>query len=326
MVPALCNLIRITPIRAGSTGFCATGYVPQISGKDSDGKDKNPAPAFEATPDNHWGLWVMGSGQSVSVGNDDANATGYAIEDGSFTFGLDYRLLHNLAFGVYGGYNTGTATLVDGGEMRMSGGDVGGYATWFWRGFYVDASGGGAWNNYKTDRVALLGDALGSTNGTEYNALGALGYDWHVGCFNVGPRATIQYVDVSIDEFTETGSLAPLEIQDQDVDSLQSTVGVRATYDIHGAKPGVLVRPELDVAWLHEYNDKAYPIDSRLASGAGDVFTVWGPTVGRDAAQVRAGLNMQLATWLSVYVYYDGLLGRGNYDNNGGSGGFTLSF
>lgn len=88
----------------------------------------------------------------------------------------------------------------------------------------------------------------------------------------------------------------------------------------------MIIRPEVRAAWLHEYNDQAYPIDARLASGAGDIFTVFGPTVGRDAALIRAGASAQLSAACAIYVYYDGVLGRGNYDSNGASGGFSVSF
>jgi outer membrane autotransporter protein len=102
-------------------------------------------------------------------------------------------------------------------------------------------------------------------------------------------------------------------------------VGLRASYDIKGDH-GAIVRPEVRASWLHEYGDKAYPFDSRLASGAGDVFTVWGPTIGRDAAVVGAGITVQCSATLSIYAAYDGVFGRSNYNNSGASGGFRLSF
>ncbi len=321
---------RMDDIRAGSTGFCSSVAMempaPSYS-KESDGKEvlnKNPVPAFVPTPENRWGIWATGSGQFVNVGGDDDNATGYDLSNGNFTVGIDYRLLHNLAFGIYGGYDAGVANLVNDGRITTNGGNVGGFATWSWDRFYVDVSGGGTWNNYKTRRTALLGDAVGSTKGSQYNVLGALGYDWHFGCWNIGPRATFQYTDVTIDQFRERGSLAPLNFPDQNEDSLQSTVGVRASYDLHPSKT-VIIRPELNVAWLHEYNDRAYPIDAGFIGCPGG-FTVYGPNVGRDGAQVRAGASAQLNPAFAIYVYYDGLLGRGNYSNNGASGGFTWSF
>ena len=326
------NLIqRMDDIRAGSNGFCAVGYAPQVISqgysKEFDGKtvvDKNPAPAFVQAPENRWGIFVTGSGEYVKVGDEDENAPGYKITNGAVILGLDYRLSHNFAVGIYGGYETGHATLFGDGRLTMEGGNAGAFATYFNDGFYLDVAGGGGWNSYDIRRTALMGDARGKTDGNEVNVLGAIGYDWKVRCLNIGPTASVQYTDVNIDQYTETGSLVPLEIQDQNEDSLRSTVGVRASYDIKAGS--VIFRPEARAAWLHEYYDQAYPIDARLVSGGGGILTAFGPTVGRDAAQIRAGASAQLSRTFAVYVYYDGIVGRSNYNSNGASGGFSFSF
>src|ERR1700720_1112778 len=115
---------RMDDIRAGSNGFCAAGYAPQVISqgysKDSNGKavlDKNPAPAFVPAPENRWGIFVTGKGDYVNVGNEDDNAHGYQIVDGGVILGVDYRLLQNLALGIYGGYETAHADLVDNGRV-----------------------------------------------------------------------------------------------------------------------------------------------------------------------------------------------------------------
>jgi len=326
------NLIqRMDDIRAGSNGFCAAGYAPQVIGqtysKDFDGKaslDKNPAPAFAQAPENRWGIFVTGSGEYVKVADEDDNASGYKITNGAVILGVDYRLSHNFAVGIYGGYEGARATLFDNGRLTMEGGNVGAFATYFCNRFYVDVAGGAGWNSYDIRRTALSGDARGSTNGTEVSALGAIGYDWKFGCLNIGPTASAQYTNVNIDQYTETGSLLPLQIQNQNEDSLRSTVGLRASYDIKAGS--VIFRPEARAAWLHEYYDQAYPIDARLVSGGGGILTAFGPTVGRDAAQIRAGVSAQLSRAFAVYVYYDGIVGRSNYNSNGASGGFSFSF
>ena len=88
----------------------------------------------------------------------------------------------------------------------------------------------------------------------------------------------------------------------------------------------MIFRPEVRAGWLHEFHDEAYPIDARLASGGGGILTAFGPTVGLDAAQIGAGISAQLSRAFAVYVYYDGIVGRSNYNSNGASGGFSFSF
>ena len=152
----------------------------------------------------------------------------------------------------------------------------------------------------------------------------AYGGDWHFGCLLIGTWSSLQYTDINIDGFTETGSLAPLHIEDQDDHSLRSTTGLRFAYDFKAGR--TIVRPEVRAAYQHEYGDRAYPIDASFASGAGDVFTVHGPAVGRDSALVDAGVAVQLSNRCSIYAYYDGVLGRSNYENHAVSGGVRFGF
>ncbi len=329
---------RMDDIRAGSNGFCANGFVPQVSGKDyskdSDGKaslpDKSTRDVYTPAPDNRWGVFVTGTGDFVNVGNDDLNARGYDITTGDFTVGADYRLCDHFALGVDAGYSRSTADLVGDGRVDVDGGKVGAYATVFGKGlfgstFYVDGGVGGGWNSYDTRRTGLQDEAVrGSTGGSEFNAFIAYGSDWTFGCFNIGTWSTVQYTNVGIDRFTETGSLAPLIIENQDENSFRATTGLHASYDIKAGH--AIFRPELRAAWQHEYCDQAYQIDSQLASGAGGIFRVRGPDIGRDAALVGAGVNMQWNNRFSTYVYYDGVIGRSNYDSNAVSGGLRVDF
>jgi outer membrane autotransporter protein len=335
---------RMDDIRAGANGFCANGFAPQTVGKNySGGKgaaisdknvaipEKNVTPALTPCPENHWGVFVTGSGDFVKVGDDDFNARGYDITTGDFTLGVDYRVGEHFAIGIDGGYSSSDADLVDRGRVEVDGGKIGGYATAFGKGFFgskihIDLAGSGGWNSYDTRRTGLEDITVrGNTNGSELNALIAYGADWTFGCFNIGTWSTLQYTNVGIDRFTEEGFLAPLEIQDQDEDSFRGTSGIRASYDIKGGRC-TIIRPEIRAAWQHEYNDRAYPIDARFASGAGEVFRVHGPTIGRDAALVGGGLSVQWSSRVSTYVYYDGVLGRSNYDNNAVSGGLRVAF
>jgi outer membrane autotransporter protein len=292
--------------------------------------DKNQAPAFVPSPENRWGVFVTGSGDFVNVGSDDENAHGYDITTGNVTVGADYRVCDHFAIGIDGGYAGSTADLVDSGRVEVDGGKAGAFATVygykiFGSVIHVDGAVGGGWNSYDTRRTGLEDLTVrGSTNGSEFNALLAYGADWRFGCLDIGTWSTLQYTNVSIDSFTETGSLAPLHIQDQDEDSFRGSTGIRVAYDIKAGH--AIVRPEVRAAWQHEYEDRAYPIEASLASGAGDTFTVHGPKIGRDSALVDAGLAVQWSRCCAVYVYYDGVLGRSNYINNAVSGGFRLSF
>jgi outer membrane autotransporter protein len=79
------------------------------------------------------------------------------------------------------------------------------------------------------------------------------------------------------------------------------------------------------MAWQHEYGDNAFGIDSSFANG-GDLFTVTGAEIGRDSLLVGAGVSVLFNARMAAYLYYDGELGRSNYDTNNVSGGFRMAF
>src|SRR6202043_1134996 len=115
------------------------------------------------------------------------------------------------------------------------------------------------------------------------------------------------------DGFTESGSLAPLIINDQHVDSIRTAFGMKASYDWKVGN--VLIRPELRAAWQHEYGNSAYSIVASFANGAGTSFTVSSPRIGRDSLLPGAGVAVLLSDRISTSIYYDGELGRTNYQS-----------
>jgi outer membrane autotransporter protein len=88
----------------------------------------------------------------------------------------------------------------------------------------------------------------------------------------------------------------------------------------------VIIRPELRAAWQHEYGRTSAALTSSFADGAGDPFTTRGPQLGRDSALIGAGFAVQFNDRVTTYLYYDGQLGRENFESNAVMGGVRLSF
>jgi outer membrane autotransporter protein len=322
---------RMDDIRAGSRGFSASGFAingstPNFSGALSGptGPEGKSGPSvLQPTPENRWGVFVTGLGEFTNV-DSTSNAPGFDLTTGGLTLGVDYRVSSNFAIGLTGGYAHTNAELVDNGDLDVNGGKVGLYATAFGGGFYADAATIGGFDGYDTDRAALLGNAHGSTDGAEFTALVACGYDWKTGGLSIGPIANFQYTYVDFDGFTENGSLAPLKFNGQNADSIRTSVGLKTSYDWKVGS--VLVRPEIRAAWQHEFGDTEYSIVSSFANGAGSSFTVNGPAIGRDSLLIGAGAAVLLNDRVSVYAYYDGELARTNYSSNNVSAGVRVTF
>ena len=322
---------RLVDVHAGSTGFSSAGF--SISGGAASlgegfagvsGPEGKSGPAvFAPTPDNRWGVFVTGLGEFSNV-DSTPNAAGYDVNTGGVTFGVDYRLTPNFAIGLTGGYAHTSVGLDGGGNIDVNGGKLGLYATLFGNGFYLDTAATGGPSGYNTRRTALEGTASGNTDGADFNALIAVGYDWTKGNLSIGPTASFQYSYIGLNSFTETGSLAPLKFPDQNTESERSAFGAKASYQWKVSH--VTVIPQVSAAWQHEYGATAYSVVSSFATGAGKSFTVTGPDIGRDSILVGAGASVIWNERVSTYLYYDGEFARTNYLSNNVSGGVRISF
>jgi len=322
---------RLDDIRAGSHGFSSAGFTingsaPSFSEGLSGptGSEGKTGPSVSTPiPENRWGFFATGLGEFTDVSTADG-ARGFNFRTGGVTLGVDYRIGSNFAIGLTGGYAHTGVDLAGNGSIDVDGGTGGFYATAFGDGFYLDTAVTGGVSDYETHRTALLGTANGSTDSGTVNVLVAGGYDWTTGALTIGPIASFQYTYVGLNGFTETGSLAPLRFGDQSVDSIRTALGVKVSYDWKIG--GMLIRPELRASWQHEYSDSAYSIVASFANGAGNNFTVDGPSIGRDSLLIGAGVAVLWNDRISTYVYYDGELARTNYDSQSVSAGVRITF
>ena len=323
------NLQRhFADIRNGSptpsaAGMAVAGSGPSFSGSFAGPKGKPAKPAAPANED-RWGMFLTGSGEFTRVGS-TTNAAGFRLETAGVTGGIDYRVSDHFAIGLDFGYVGTTASLVNGGSIDTDGGRLGIYATYFNRNFHVDAAVNGGLNSYRTKRITPNNTvATASPNGSELNILFSTGYDWKIGKFTVGPTASYQYTNVRLDSFTEAGAFLPLAVLGQTTESSRTGFGLHATYDMQVGK--YLVRPEARLTWQHEYGTTAPSITSRFANIGGNPFTVTGPKIGRDSLLVGAGASIQWSPRCASYLYYDGEVGRTNYNSHSISGGFRFQF
>jgi outer membrane autotransporter protein len=335
----------------GYSGSFRTGVAGPTGNELRDG-GKEVKETKEIVPaENRWGAFLAGTGEWINVGDTD-NARGYDLASGGFTLGVDYKVTPNLAIGLAAGYTGTTADLTQGGRIYVNGGKIGLYGTFFQneqpaptmskdsskesskeapasapsiaKGFYADVAVFGGYNSYDTHRSALQGAARGDTDGGELNALFGAGYDFKLGGLTFGPTASFNYTYVGTNGFTESGSLAPLNIHGGDAESLRTAFGFKASYDLKAG--GVVIKPELRAAWQHEYGETAYALDSNFANGGGGTFTVNGPQLGRDSLLVGAGFAVLFNERTSAFVYYDGELARTNYQSTSVTGGVRLAF
>jgi len=318
---------RLDDVIAGSTGFVSNiTPTPPPTGKQvmtgKETKEVAPSP-LQPTPGNRWGVWVTGYGDFVNV-DDEGSAQGYNYTTGGMTVGVDYRVTDHFLVGLMGGY-AHTWTDLKPGNADVDTGWGGLYAGYFNKGLYVLGSIFGGGNSISTSRATVAGAfANSSTDSEEFSTFISAGYDFHCGHLTIGPTAALQYSYVNLDGFTETGSIAALNVNEDSEESLRTDLGFRAWYIFQVGQIGV--RPFVRAAWDHEYKESALPVTASLVDIPGTPVTVFGPSLGHDSAVVDAGVSVAWTPTISTYVSYDGQLGRGGYDSNGVSGGIRISF
>ena len=324
---------RLEEIRDSSVEEVATESAPQSDGKtmfdDKDGKHMiapetgRTREVAKMAPQHRWGFYLNGGAQAVEI-DSDGRAAGSDFNTGSANLGVDYLLTDHIVIGATVGYSRINSDGSNGSEVTGDGAHGSLYASWFDRGFYVNGIVGGGYTSYDTERQGLGGTARGNTEGSHYTALIGTGYEHRIGGFTFGPIAALQYTTVSLDGFTEEGSLAPLRISDQTENSLQSRLGLRASYAWKIGK--VVVTPEVRAQWQHEFQDTSRGISAGFAKDSNTAFTVRGPEIGRDSLLLEAGASVQWSPRVSTSVYYTGDLGAENYSSHSVNAGVRVSF
>jgi len=284
------------------------GKNPRWEGKNPIGGEDEWLPEeVELAEDDRWGFFITGSGDSTS---------GYDNYDGSSigtTVGVDYWLNENLVVGVSVGYSHSESDLIHGSEIEADGGKAALYGMYQNGGFFTEGLIGGGYNSYDITRTAFLGDAKGDTHGTQFDAYAGMGYDLAWRGWTITPMASLLYTRVGIDGYDEVGSLLPLIIDSQHASSLRSRVGPRIAYTSRLGR--ARVTPSFSAQWQHEFMDDQLPFDARFANDPGNVFTVYGPQVGRDSLLLTAALNVAWKNY-AAYVAYQADLGRENYESH----------
>ncbi|MDX6766642.1 MAG: autotransporter domain-containing protein [Candidatus Methylacidiphilales bacterium] len=276
--------------------------------------------------DKRLGFFVSGQGVFGDV-DGDGNGDQYDFTTGGMIVGSDYRLTPSTAIGLYAGYQGSTSQTSTDSETKSDSAKFGAYGSWWHeKGSWLSANIGGGVHGYDSERVSVGGIASGTTGGREINAQLAFGHDFKAGKnkeWTFGPEADVAYTRIWIDGFTESGSLAPLAIEDQEADSLRTTLAWKVSYDWQIEK--LTLRPYGRLGWQHEFMDDQQGIGARFAGGGGSVFTVQSPDVARDSIVAGAGLQILFSETISAWMGYNAEANQ-DYEVHSVNGSFSVRF
>lgn len=188
-------------------------------------------------------------------------------------------------------------------------------------------------NDYSgTRQIAFPGVSrlAGSTGGGQsYSASLRTGYDIAAGNVTITPMASLQYSNIHVDGYHETGAGdINLRVNAQAYDFLQSGLGVRIERE-YTADFGAVV-PELHAKWLHELNNPVLKQTASFTAAGSSSFTTPGLTGPADTLDAGVGLTLYsctcgLRSW-SVEAGYDYFRGSNNYQAHQGMIKLTAHF
>jgi len=268
--------------------------------------------------DRGWAAWVQPVGRIGSVDKGE-NGIGFDSQSYGSIQGLEARV-NNWVVGASFGYvhdnlefdNIGSAA---GNETDVDNYNLSGYFGYQGGPLFFNGSLGYTWQSSESERNIALGSTTNSTNisrkatsetdGGAFSLGAELGYSLKpMGGFIIEPSVGLQYISVSRDGFTETGAGSlNLKVDDQDYDSIQSSLGVRV------AKPmkldsGVVLVPEARAAWVHELGDERADMTAAFASATANKFTVSGAESGSDSGILGVGVRAQLPSSFDLFADY----------------------
>jgi subtilase-type serine protease len=307
----------------------ASAYAPRVKHTSPIGVE--PAPL---APQRQWRMWMTGFGGSARWSGEIAPGTATATSSRwGGALGLDYQVNPDLLLGVTAGGSDSRFSVTN----RATSGTVQGFHT----GVYGMLKNGDSYasgsltfstfGNRTTRGIAGVGAteiANGSFQSSEWRARLEVGHDFHMDFARVTPFLAIEAAALSTDGFSEVSrtlagapGILGLTFASHTTQSLPLFAGVRLAQTYNFAS-GVKVTPSLSLAWVHEFRPQR-DISAVFATFPGIGFNVAGARPARDAAKVKAGLNVAMTDSVALYASFDGEF-SGVANSYGGRGGLLV--
>jgi len=316
------HLLAWNPIT--TPGVATDARNPVLAGVDmKDSKDMVTSKA----PEDRWSAFVNGNVilADISSSQDLAHAQ---YETGGVQLGADYRITDNITLGALFGYGHTDLDL----DQNGSKGKVDSYTPGIYAGFHE-----GGWygntlftyshNDYTESRVinigTLNGTAAGSPSGDQFLGNLTTGYEFKKGNWRFGPEVGVTYVNLTIDQFNESGTAA-LNINKQNDDSLRTRFGGRVSYSGNIGK--VTLTPHLGAFWQHEFMDDSRGITAQFNQIGSGSFTVQTTTPERDSALAELGLDAQVTDSVLLFTNYLAQAGQSDFFAQSVQAGLTVGF
>jgi outer membrane autotransporter protein len=269
-------------------------------------------------------VWAQGFGDWGHVYG-TANAAGVSQTTRGFLTGVDVPV-YDWRIGVFGGYSR---TDFDVGARASSGASnsyhLGLYGGTLLGDFKLSLGASYSWNGIDTERLVAFNNFSNDLR-ARYNAgttqvFGEIGNSFQAGGVSLEPFASLAYVGMNTDGFSEVGGDAALTSKRDTSQDMFATLGVRPSTQF--ALGGVSAVLRGMVGWRHTFGDI---IPTSLVSFAGSKdFAVAGAPIAKNAGVVEVGLGADVSSHAAIGVTYGGQFSDRQTDHSI-RGTITLAF
>ncbi|MFA6356302.1 MAG: autotransporter domain-containing protein [Candidatus Omnitrophota bacterium] len=259
---------------------------------------------------NGFEAWGQGFGEYLHQ-DPRGGSNGYCATVWGTAIGGDLPAFNNrVRLGLSGGYSSGDINSKDNSGKTdidsYQGTLYGGYAD-VENPYYVNGSFSFAYNKYDGSRHIAVGaierTADSDYDGQQYSVMFDGGYTLKSGKFGITPIASLQYMRLHLEGYTETNAGAlNLSVKGENYDMLQSGLGMKLERPFE-TKTGTVI-PEVHAKWLHDFIGDRQETTSTFAGGGGS-FATQGFDPARNAMDVGAKLTLLSENNWSLETNYD---------------------
>ena len=246
---------------------------------------------------------------------------GYDSELAKFTAGVDYLFTDKFLAGFTVGYSNtdldfiggshteldSVSTLFYGSYAMTDALSIDGYAGWtggefdIQRNFsYPDSCACDPSNPFNNH-----GTASASTNSDKVSAGIGASYNINMNAFSIIPKIRFDYTDTFIDGYDELGTNGlGLRYQDQEITTIQTDIGVDATYA--WSLPWGVILPRIGLSYVHEFSNDSRLIHTSLISDPSQIdmaFNTNNPE--RDYMRTSIGISAVLPHGIQLFINYE---------------------
>ena len=253
-----------------------------------------------------WGQWFGDFIKQSSRGG----ITGYDATILGFNVGADSaNIIDNMTLGLCGGYANGDINSKNNHNTstRIHSPQITAYGTYDAEPFYVDLAFSLAINRYLGERrinlVNTQRTAKSDYYGQQYSVFSDMGYTFTVGGAEITPIASIHYMHLHLNSYTENNAGAlNLEVGGQDYDLLESGLGLKVAYPF--AFSGCILTPEARAMWRYDFIGDKQQTASRF-TGGGISFNSYGVRPARSSYDFGGTLLLEMDNGISISGDYD---------------------